>query len=318
MFKGKNVLIAGGAGFVGTNLILRLLEEGAQVFATIHRHKPQITDPRIHFVNADLLHSEDCARAASGMEYVFMCAANTSGAAVMEKTPLAHVTPNVIMNTNMLDAAYKAGVKKFLFISSNTVYPPYDHPVKEEEAFQGPLFEKYFCVGWMKRFAELECQMYAEKIKNPMQTVVVRPGNLYGEYDDFAWETSHVLPALIRKVVERQAPLEVWGDGNDRKDFIYVQDFITGMLLAMEKLETFDPINIAAGNSISVREALSAILEADGYANAEIKYNSDKPSMIPLRLIDAGKAERTLGFTAQTPFHEGIAKTIRWYRIHKT
>lgn len=317
MFKGKKVLIAGGAGFVGTNLILRLLKEEAQVYATIHRHKPQIEDARVHFVEADLIKSEDCAKVVQDMEYVFMCAANTSGAAVMEKTPLAHVTPNVIMNTNMLDAAYKAGVKKFLFISSNTVYPPYDHPVREEEAFQGDLFEKYFCVGWMKRFAELECQMYAEKIPHPMKTVVVRPGNLYGEYDDFEWETSHVLPALVRKVVERQAPLEVWGDGNDRKDFIYVQDFIDGMLLAMEKMESFDPINIAAGNSISVREALDSILEADGYSDAKVIYNSDKPSMIPLRLIDTAKAERMLGFTAHTSFQEGIAKTIQWYRANK-
>lgn len=314
MFKGKNVLIAGGSGFVGTNLIIRMLELGANVYATIHRKQPQIQDERINFVNADLLNPDDCNRVTNGMEYVFMCAANTSGAAVIEKTPLAHVTPNVIMNTNILDASYKAGVKKFFFISSNTVYPPYEHPVKEDEAFSGDLFDKYFCVGWMKRFTEIECQMYSEKIKEPMKTIVVRPGNLYGEYDDFEWETSHVLPALIRKVVERQTPLEIWGDGSDRKDFLYVGDFIDGMLLAMEKIEGFDPINLAKGESISVKEALDVIVRVDGYEGVDIKYNADKPSMIPLRLISAEKAERLLGFKAKTSFEEGIKKTIDWYK----
>ena len=248
------------------------------------------------------------------MQYVFMCAANTSGAAVMETTPLVHVTPNVIMNTNMLDACYKAGVEKFLFISSNTVYPPYEHPVTEDEVFAGELYSKYFCVGWMKRFCEIECQMYTDKIKRPMQTVVVRPGNIYGEYDDFEWETSHVLPALIRKVVERHRPIEVWGDGQDIKDFIYIKDFIEGILLAMEKVCGFQPINIAKGESISISQALETILEADGYQEAKVVYNNDKPCMIPMRLIDTEKAHRLLGFQARTSFQEGILETVKWYR----
>lgn len=314
MFQNAKVLIAGGSGFVGTNLILKMLDLGADVYATVHRKPLQITDDRIHIVPADLLKPEDCINTARGMDYIFMCAANTSGAAVMENTPLAHVVPNVIMNTNMLDAAYQAKVKKFLFISSNTVYPPYEHPVKEEEAFTGELFEKYFCVGWMKRFAEIECEMYAAKIKNPMKIVVVRPGNLYGEYDDFEWETSHVLPALIRKVVERHAPVEVWGDGKDQKDFLYIKDFIDGVVLAMEKMDSFAPINLANGASISVREALDVIARTDHYDDMQVKYSTDKPSMIPVRRISAEKAEQVLGFKARTPFEEGIANTVKWYR----
>ena len=314
MFEGKNVLVAGGSGFVGTNLTVRLLEMGAIVTATIHKRQPQFKDERVNYIQADLTNPIDCQKAVKNQQFVFMCAANTSGAAVIENSPLAHVTPNVIMNTNMLDAAYSAGALKYLFISSNTVYPPYEHPVKEDEAFAGDLYEKYYCVGWMKRFSEILCGMYSEQIKKPMKTVVVRPGNIYGEWDDFEWETSHVLPALIRKVVERHDPVEVWGDGNDRKDFIYIKDFIDGMLMAMEKLETFQPVNIAKGESISVREALDIIVKADSYINPTIKYNSDKPSMIPLRLIDTTLAESLFGFRAATSFEEGIRNTIAWYR----
>ncbi len=318
VFRNSKVLVAGGAGFVGVNLIRRLLELGADVRATLHKKPAVVKDERVEYVRCDLMRNEDCRRAVEGAEYVFMCAANTSGAAVMDKTPLAHVTPNVVMNTLMLDAAYSAKVRKFLFISSNTVYPAVDHPVTEEEMTPGDLFEKYFCVGWMKQFTEVLCRMYAEKIRNPMQTVVVRPANIYGPDDDFEWETSHVLPALIRKAVERHDPIEVWGDGNDVKDFIFVDDFIEGTLLAMEKIETFDPINIATGVPCSIRQALEAILSAADYADAGIVFNNSRPTMIPTRLIDATRVRELLGFEARTPLEEGIGKTVDWYqRTHK-
>jgi len=313
-FKGKKILITGGAGFVGTNLIKRFLELGVEdVRATIHRKEPSILNKAVDYVRCDLTEKADCRRISKGIDYVFMCAANTSGAAVMEKTPLVHVTPNVVMNTLVLEAAYEAGAKKVLFISSNTVYPVTDYPVAEDEA-GGDLFEKYFCVGWMKRFTEILCRMYAQKIKNSMKTVVVRPANIYGPYDDFEWETSHVIPALIRKVVERHDPVEIWGDGNDIKDLIYIDDFIEGMLLAMEKIEEFNPINIGTGRPYSIKEALADILAADNYAEAKITFNSSKPTMIPKRLIDVSKAKELLGFQAKTEFREGVKKTVEWYK----
>ena len=313
MFKNANVLVAGGTGFVGVNLIKRLLDLEANVTATLHCKEPVLKDKRIRYLRGDLRHQEDCATAVNGADYVFMCAANTSGAAVMAKTPLAHLTPNVLMNISMLDAAYQAGVKKFLFISSNTVYPLTDYPGKESDV-TNEFYEKYFIVAWMKRFTEIVCEMYATKIAKPMKVCVVRPANIYGEFDDFEWETSHVIPALVRKVVERHDPLEVWGDGNDLKEFIYVQDFIDGMLLAMEKQEGFDPINIAVGKPCTVREVLASLLKIDGYESAKVVYNASKPSMIPKRLIDVSKAQTELRFQANTSMDEGLARTVAWYR----
>lgn len=313
MFQGKNVLVTGGAGFVGSNLIQRILDRGGNVRATFHNRNPQIVDNRVEYVHCDLERREDCHDVCRDMDYIFLCAANSSGASVMEKTPLAHLTPNVLMNTLMLEAAYAAAVKKVLFISSNTVYPLTNYPVKENDASYD-FFSKYFIVGWMKRFSEIMCEMYSTRIKVPMQTVVVRPANIYGPMDDFEWETSHVLPALIRRVVERQDPISIWGDGSDIKDFIYIEDFIDSILMAIEKTQRFDVFNIASGNQYRLKDMLDLIINIDGYENARIEYDTTKPVMIPRRLIDGSKAENLLGFKAKTSIEEGLKKTIEWYR----
>jgi GDP-L-fucose synthase len=315
MFENKKVLVAGGAGFVGANLVKRLTELGVSVRATIHRKPPVIADNRIEYLSCDLTGADDCRRAVAGMEFVFMCAANTSGAAVMAATPLVHVTPNIIMNSRMLEAAYAAGVKKFIWLSSNAAYPPTGaRPVEEEEMFDGDPYETYYGVGWMKRYTEILCRLYSEKLKKTMTTVVLRPSNIYGPHDDFDFATSHVMAALIRRVVERQDPFEVWGTGEDVRDWIYVDDFIDALFLTAEKIETYDPINIGLGRGYRIKDALHMMLEIDGFTNAKVIYDPTKPSMIPVRLIDTDKAERTLGFKAKTGLKEGIAKTLAWYR----
>lgn len=314
-YKNKKVLITGGNGLVGTNLIRRLLPLGATIRATVHRKKePNIADGGIEYVKCDLTRMEDCKKAVEGMDYVFHCAASSLSAATMEKTAIAQIAPNILMNAQMLEAAYFANVEKFMWPGSTTGYPPSgERPVKEDEMFNGDPYEKYFAVGWMKRYTEVLCRMYSEKLPNHMTTVVLRPTNIYGEYDDFEFETSHVLPALIRKVVERHNPIEVWGTGDDIRDLVYVGDFIDAVLLAMQKIESYDPINVGLGKTYSVKEMLNMILELDDYADAKIVFNSSKPSMIPIRTVDTTKAQTVLGFRAKTGLRDGIKKTIEWY-----
>lgn len=314
-FKDKKVLVTGSAGFVGSNLIQKLLVEGAQVRGTLHSRPQVIKDKRIKYIKVDLTKSQDCRRALSGIEYVFHCAAVTHGAAFMTKTPLALVTPNVLINTQILEAAYAAGVKKFLWLSSSTGYPPTGkRPVKEEEMFEGEPYEKYFFVGWMKRFTEVLCRMYGEKMAKPMTTIVLRPTNIYGPNDDFEFETSHVIAALIRKVVERWDPIEVWGTGDDIRDAIYVDDMVEAMLSAMEKVSGYDVFNIGLGRAASIKEILTMLLDIDDYKGSSIKFEPGKPTMIPVRLVDVSKAERILNFRAKIGFKEGFTKAVAWYR----
>lgn len=317
-FAGKKVLVAGGSGFLGTNLALRLVDLGARVRVTIHRKGLQTAIPGAETVQADLRRPEDCARAVDGMDMLFICAAQTSGAAAITATPLIHVTPNVLINTLLLEAAYEAHVGKVCYLSSGAAYPGTgSRPVGEAEMFDGDPEEVYFPAGWMKRYAEILCRTYAEKIARPMQTVVVRPSNIYGPFDKFDFGVSHVTAALLRRVVERQSPLEVWGTGNDIRDLLYVDDFIDGLVAAAATDLPFLAVNICAGRGYAVREVLQTLLEVDGYTDANVTFDASRPSTVPVRLMDDRLARETLGFQAKVPLAEGLRRTIAWYRANK-
>ncbi len=150
-----------------------------------------------------------------------------------------------------------------------------------------------------------------------MKTLVVRPSNIYGTYDKFDPNISHVMAATIRKVIERHNPIEIWGNGNDIRDFIYIDDFIDGLLLASEKIDKFDAINIASGIGYSVNNILQITLDIDNYNKAKVLYNCNKPSMIPIMLVNTEKAEKLLGFKVKIDIKEGIRRTIEWYKLNR-
>jgi GDP-L-fucose synthase len=312
-YSGKKILVAGGSGFIGTNLTATLSRMGAQIRSTFHFKDYHQRLESVEYVSADLLLSEDCARVTRDMDFVFMCAAESSGAEVIERTPLVHLTPNLIMNAHMLAAAYENKVKRFCFISSNTVYPLTDFAVRESDA-NFDYFEKYFIVGWMKRFSEIMCEMYSSKIQNPMETVTVRPGNLYGPFDKFNKSESKVIAALIRRAIEGEDPFTVWGDGFDIKDFLYIDDFIVGMLQAFAKAKDFDPINIASGNPVSIREIVNLILDITGQSSLPVHFDANKPTMIPKRMINIEKMKKLTQWQPQIDLREGILRTVTWYR----
>jgi GDP-L-fucose synthase len=314
--KGKTALVAGGCGFLGTHLILRLLKEGARVRATRHEKPPKIDRPEVEWITADLRVPETCANVVAAADYVFLAAANTQGAAVIAQNPIAHVGPNVAINTNMIGAAYQAGVKKLLFISSGAAYPPTDHPVREDEMFSSEPADIYYAVAWMKRYAEILCYTYAQKIRSPMPAVVIRPSNVYGPFDKFDFKTSHVTAAQIRRVTERQRPIQVWGSGLDERDVIYVDDFMDGLMAAFRAELPYLAINICSGRNVTVRDIISTAIKVDGFEDAEVTYDTSKPSTIAKRPMSAAKAKELLGFEAKTGLADGIAKTIAWARAN--
>jgi len=313
--EGKRILVAGAAGFVGTNFIKRLVDvKDCDVLGVYNTNKPIIEANNISCIHADLRNLDECKRVVKDADYVCMFAGRLSTVAVMSQNPLGPVADNTVINVNMLDAAYSAGVKRYLWLSSTTGYPEMDHQMTEEDFFVSDPPPPYEPVGWMSRYIEKLSTLYATKSRKSMTVISLRPTAIFGEYDDFNYETCHALPAIMRRVIERHSPIEIWGTGKDERDWLYVDDLIDACLLALEKIEGNEAINIGSGKTYSLNQLLAYTLKIDGYQNAKVVKRFGKSRKAHSRRFDCSRAERLLGFRAKTPIEEGLANTIKWYK----
>ncbi len=303
----KKILVVGGSGFIGINLINKLNKKKNKLLTTYFKKK--IKKIRyVTYLRGDLRKYNFCDKITKKIDTLYMCAAVSSGARIIEENPMTHVDDNIIMNMNILKAASKNGVKKFIFISSNVVYPVSKKNMTEND-INYDLFHKYFNVGWMKIFSEKLCEMY----KSHMTIIIVRPSNLYGPYDKFDKYKSKVIPSLIRKF-EKDKIIEVWGNGKDHKDFLYIEDFVDGLILITKKINDFSIINISSGKSISLNKIINFFIKFYKKNKCDVKYNELMPSMIPFRKISNKKFLRLSTFKFKTTIQSGLIKTIKWYR----
>ena len=310
-YEGKKVLVTGAGGLVGTQVAKLLLEQGAQVRGTYRNREVPSWVGDLETMQCNFMDIEDVKKAVEGMDIVFVCSANTSGAGVMAHDPLQHITPNLIMNSTLMEESYRAGVERFFFVSSATTYPPADYPIKEEEVFDGEPYKTYFGVGWMKRYTEILGQFYHRN--NLMKIAMVRPANIYGVQGDFSDETGHVLPALIRRALEKQDPYVVWGNPDVVRDFTHSKDMARACLDVVEKYAVCDPINIASGNLVTIGESVDLILKCANH-NVTPQYDETKPVTIQYRALDTTKAKDVIGYKPTIAFEDGIQETVDWIR----
>lgn len=310
MIAGKKVFVAGGTGLVGANLTRRLLDMGAHVRASrLSREAP--LSPEV-YARYDFTELEQCVAATKGMDYVFICAAQTFGAKIMRDNPTALVLPNLRINSGLLEACRINKVERVVFISSSTVYQEAFYPIREDELdLNRPTYELYWGVGWMKRYIEQLAIFYNKRFG--MKIGVIRPTNMYGPFDKFDDESSHVLPALIKRALKKEEPFVVWGDGYTVRDFIYVEDFLNDLLDVLSRYCNADPINVSSGRTITIREAVAIILRVCGH-KAEPRYDESKPTAIPYRALDTTKFEAIFGRKKKTSFEDGIRRTVHWYK----
>jgi nucleoside-diphosphate-sugar epimerase len=308
----SKILILGATGFVGRNLAEKLYKEG---YTNLRNHGfTRKLEGFGESVQGDLRDDKFVEEIMKGVDVVYHCAASTSNAVDTIYAPLLHVTPNVIINALTMEKAYKEGVKKFIFLSSSTIYPESgERAVLETDNIYESIYKTYFPVGWMKRYAEVLCKMYSEILINPMQTVIVRPANLYGPHDKYDLDKCHVTPASIIKVATRLDPIPVWGDGTEIRDLLYVEDFCEALQLIMEKEEVHEIYNVGSNKGYSVNEVIGYLKEIEGL-ESPIDYVNNKAPMIPTRLIDSYKIFYTLGWEAKTSIKEGLEKTLNWYK----
>jgi GDP-L-fucose synthase len=315
-YAGKNVLVTGGTGFVGMHLANLLLEQGARVRIPIHIRSPKFSHTGIELVKADLEDPRACAKVCEGIDFVFHAAGSVTGAGGAGNNPIAAIRTNLVLTANIMAAASEAGVHRLQLFSSSAAYPPADHPVCEEEFWSGEPHPSYFGYGWMRRYIERLAE-YLHR-QGSVKVAVVRPTAIYGRHDDFSPLTSHVIPALIRKAVERMQPFEIWGTGDETRDFLHVEDLARGCLLTLERHAVCDPVNIGYGQIVTIRDAVKIILEAAGYEDADLRFDPTKPTTIPHRSVDTTKARELLGFQPRYSLQDGLADTIQWYRAALT
>ena len=314
-YKDKNVLVTGGNGFVGSFVVERLLKEGANVSVVSRTRKKFLShiENDVKFVKGDLLNRDDALKACKDQDFVFHLASKVAGIGYNIEHSGTMMTENSIMSLNMLDAARESNVERYQYVSSTCVYPrEASIPTPEGEGMLGDPEPSNLGYGWAKRVGELQAKMHAKEFG--MKVSIIRPMNAYGPRDDFDPETSHVIPALIRKIINAKTEVSIWGSGNQTRAFVYVDDLARGMLMTLEKLTTPDPINIGSNEEIKIKDLVSMIVKITGRNDLQIKYDTTKPEGQLRKTASTKKAEELIQFKPKYSLEEGLKHIIDWYR----
>lgn len=306
--SGKKILVTGGAGFLGGFVVEKLLARGVP--------ESRITIPRS--ASDDLRVWENCERAVAGQDVVIHLAARVGGIGINRENPATFFYDNLMMGAQLMEAARKAGVKKFVAIGTVCAYPKFTPvPFKEEDLWNGYPEEGNAPYGLAKKMLLVQAQAY--RAQYGFNAIYLLQVNLYGPRDNFDPASSHVIPALIKKVYDAKrsgdAFIEVWDTGKATREFLYVEDAAEGIVLATERYDKSEPVNLGSGKEISVKDLVEKICRLMDF-RGEIRWDRSKPGGQPKRMLDVSKAKKEFGFTAKTDFDEGLKKTIDWYVQH--
>ena len=310
LYKNKNVVVTGGSGFVGTNMVLELLNRGANVRTSTHKRPMQIQDDRIELLeNIDLTKFDDAMTLIDGADIVIHCAGDIlhpSTVATDFQVGLSHI--NII--TNILEASYKHGVKHFLEINSSTVYPHREYAVSEDEFWAEEPYISYYGYGWMRRYRE-KLMEHTSHLTD-MHIGIARGTAIFGPHDNFDLKTCHVIPALIKRCLSGEDPFVVWGSPDVVRDFLYVKDVVKGCLLVLEKGESMKPYNVGYGTTVNIGDIVNTILKVTG-KTPDVQWDNSKPTTIPFRSCSTERIETELRFKPDYTFEQGMKETIEWY-----
>jgi GDP-L-fucose synthase len=299
------VLVTGGGGFLGSHLVERLRDEGLDPFVARRR-------------DYDLTSEADAERLfdAARPELVFHLAAEVGGIGANQASPGRYWYANLVMGANVLQQIRLHRVEKTVLLGTICAYPKFTPvPFREEELWSGYPEETNAPYGIAKKALLVGAQAYREQYGT--NAIYLLPVNLYGPGDNFDLDTAHVIPALIRKMVEAQnrgdAHIVVWGDGSPTREFLYVDDCVDALWLAAQRYDGVEPVNIGSGKEIAIHDLVELVAELTGFSG-EIAWDTSKPNGQPRRRLDTTKAEELLGFRARTGLREGLERTIAWYR----
>ena len=303
-WKGRQVVVTGGSGFLGQFVVAELKARGADQVTVIRSSEHNLLLP------------QECAQVVAGADMVIHLAAKVGGIGLNREKPGELFYDNAVMGIHLIEEARKAKVGKFVTIGTICAYPKYTPvPFHEDDLWNGYPEETNAPYGLAKKMLLVQSQAYRQQYG--MNAIYLLPVNLYGPDDNFDPKSSHVIPALIKKVADAQASgassIEVWGTGTASREFLYVEDAARGIVQAAEQYNGAEPVNLGAGFEITIKDLISTICEVMGYDGA-ITWNAEKPDGQPRRMLDTSRAQKEFGFVSTTQFKEGLANTVTWYR----
>jgi GDP-L-fucose synthase len=304
----KKILVTGGAGFLGKQVVSQLLQAGATA--------DKISIPRSK--DCDLRNLESCQKVAANQDIIIHLAAHVGGIGLNREKPAELFYDNLMMGTQLIHSAYQAGVEKFVCVGTICAYPKFTPvPFAEDDLWNGYPEETNAPYGIAKKALLVQLQSYRQQYG--FNGIYLLPVNLYGPEDNFNPNSSHVIPALIRKVYEAQTrgdkQLPVWGDGSPTREFLYSTDAARGIVMATQNYDGSEPVNLGTNYEISIKDLVELICELMGFTG-ELVWEVDKPNGQPRRCLDTSRALEAFGFVAQTEFRQGLKNTIDWYRQH--
>lgn len=307
-WENKRVIVTGGAGFLGSYVVDKLRERGCREITVPRSKENDLTQQQ---VIKDLL-------ATVKPDMIIHLAAVVGGIGANRENPGSFFYQNLMMGTMLMEEARLAGVEKFVALGTICAYPKFTPvPFKEENLWIGYPEETNAPYGLAKKMMLVQSQAYRQQYG--FNSIYLLPVNLYGPRDNFDPSSSHVIPALIKKCIDAKNSnasfIEVWGDGSATREFLYAEDAAEGILLAAERYESSEPVNLGSGMEISIKELVTLIAELCAF-EGEIRWDTTKPNGQPRRCLDTTKAQEEFGFKASTDFREGLKRTIDWYVKH--
>lgn len=312
----RKILICGATGFIGRNLTEHFAARGDCDVHAVRWSREDYACPAVTWHQADLRRVEDVAAVVAGCDVVIQAAATTSGAKDIVTKPYLHTTDNAVMNSLLLRAAYEAKVKHFVFFSCSIMYQSSETPL-DEEAWDAdvPLAPAYFAAGWTKVYIEKMCEFYARL--GATKHTVIRHSNIYGPYDKFDLERSHVFGATVTKAMTAEnGAIQVWGSGEEARDLLHVDDLVEFVARAIERQTApYALYNAGSGRAVSINDLVGRIVGASGRP-LRVEHDLSKPTIKTSLCLDCRKAGRELGWAPRVALGDGIRRTIAWWRTH--
>ena len=305
----KKIVVTGGAGFLGTHVVAELIKRGVTLNNLFIPRSKEL----------DLRLKSNCRKVTKGADLVIHLAGNVGGIGKNQEFPATIFYDNAIMGIELMEAARRNNVKKFVCIGTICSYPKYTPvPFREDDLWIGYPEETNAPYGLAKKMLLTQSQSYRQQYN--FNSIYLLQVNLYGPGDNFHPDSSHVIPALIKKIVDakesNQKYIEVWGDGTPTREFLYVEDAARGIVMATERYDKEHPVNLGSGMEIPIKELVESITKLLHF-KGEIHYDTTKPNGQPRRLLDITLAYKEFGFKAKVPFRIGLKKTIDWYLKNK-